>query len=183
MKKFVVLTLVLCMASSASAVLSIGAAGGPSEIIMPSSDLILDIQSSGDYGPFFMMVVENAHGTITGGSTTPNSGDFPANYTDNVPYYAYYAGISPDPLSFAPTVNGISWALGYNLDESNISGVVLNQINFHYEGSGDAVIQLWNSTDYGDTWVLGDELTVHPAPEPLTVALLGLGGLFLRRRK
>jgi len=33
------------------------------------------------------------------------------------------------------------------------------------------------------TMVYGGALEIHVVPEPITIALLGLGGLFLRRRK
>jgi hypothetical protein len=33
------------------------------------------------------------------------------------------------------------------------------------------------------TGVIEDTLTIHQIPEPTTIALLGLGGLLLRRRK
>jgi len=39
----------------------------------------------------------------------------------------------------------------------------------------------WHTT--GGSITLGDAVMVNVVPEPMTVALLGLGGLFLRRRK
>jgi hypothetical protein len=38
-------------------------------------------------------------------------------------------------------------------------------------------------TIYDDVYGPVDTLTIHQIPEPITFALLGLGGLFLRRRK
>lgn len=62
-----------------------------------------------------------------------------------------------------------------------------------YDGTGDA--PQWGSTrisadalpgpytQQADQEALGGVLTVHQIPEPMTVALLGLGALLLRRRK
>ena len=42
----------------------------------------------------------------------------------------------------------------------------------------DVLIQLWDSNmGYVDSFI------IHQVPEPMTICLLGLGGLFLRRRK
>jgi hypothetical protein len=47
---------------------------------------------------------------------------------------------------------------------------------------GTAVLKLYKSPD-GSTVNLVDSIIVHQIPEPLTLALLGVGGLFLRRRR
>jgi hypothetical protein len=56
---------------------------------------------------------------------------------------------------------------------------------FHCEGPGDVVIQLLGTSTY-ETWDGGvlSSVTIHQViQEPMTMGLLGLGGLFLRRRK
>ena len=45
-------------------------------------------------------------------------------------------------------------------------------------GPTDVVVNLYNST-----FAVVDTITIHQIPEPITFGLLGLGGLFLRRRK
>jgi len=50
---------------------------------------------------------------------------------------------------------------------------------FHCDGPGIVTISLIDS----GTGATIDTITVTQVPEPMTVALLGLGGLFLRRRK
>lgn len=57
-------------------------------------------------------------------------------------------------------------------------GLVIDGLIFKCLGDGDVVVTLADS----DLAVL-DAVTIHQIPEPLTLGLLGLGGLFLRRRR
>jgi hypothetical protein len=60
-------------------------------------------------------------------------------------------------------------------------GVMIDNIIFHCEGLEDVVITLFGDDGAGTIEVY-DTQVIHQ-PEPITIALLGLGGLFLRRRK
>jgi hypothetical protein len=42
-------------------------------------------------------------------------------------------------------------------------------------------VAMWNGSIYEDTAI--DGAVIYSTPEPVTIALLGLGGLFLRRKK
>ena len=53
---------------------------------------------------------------------------------------------------------------------------------FRCIAEGDAVIKLY-STPAGAVLTLQDTVTIHQIPEPMTVALLGLGGLALLRKR
>lgn len=57
-------------------------------------------------------------------------------------------------------------------------GIPLNDIDFHCEGEGDVTLLLvdWFTGEVFDTQV------IHQVPEPMTVSILCLGALFLRRR-
>lgn len=44
----------------------------------------------------------------------------------------------------------------------------------------DVFVELWDAADLSAP---ADSLTIHQIPEPMTLALLGLGGLFLLRRR
>ena len=59
------------------------------------------------------------------------------------------------------------------------NGLVIDGLKFTCTDIGDVVLQLLNAKDFS---VL-DAVTIHQIPEPMTLGLLGLGGLFLRRRK
>lgn len=57
-------------------------------------------------------------------------------------------------------------------------GLVINGLIFECTGLGDVVLTLMDLE-----LNVFDAVTIHQIPEPITFALLGLGGLFLRRRK
>jgi hypothetical protein len=59
-------------------------------------------------------------------------------------------------------------------------------ILLHCEGIGDVTLALYmdRTANVGGTFQLMDTQVIHQIiPEPMTMGLLGLGGLFLRRRK
>jgi len=58
-------------------------------------------------------------------------------------------------------------------------GMVVDLLDFHCTGPED-VILLLGSTPGGSQF---DTQVIHQVPEPMTIVLLGLGGLFLRRRR
>lgn len=64
--------------------------------------------------------------------------------------------------------------------QSPPDGLVANNVIFTCTVENlDAVITLLDS----GTFAVMDSVVIHQIPEPITFALLGLGGLFLRRRK
>ncbi len=82
------------------------------------------------------------------------------NYTPSYPTYSAYVAFRV-ATDTNPALAGVWWD-----DE------------FHCDGPGVVIITL---LDTGGNVL--DTITVSQIPEPMTVALLGLGGLFLRRRK
>jgi hypothetical protein len=182
MKKLLVLTLVLGIASLAPATLQISVNGNPdpvdSEIVIaPSDELILDVHTDVtlEYtGTYLLMVVDKAQGTLSGGAPTQGGVSSELNYY--APYFAYYAGLDSEALS-AVAGNVSDTGTGVTFE-----GQIYDQILFHCEKEGDAIVQLYASAD-GAVWEYQDAVIIHQIPEPATMALLGLGALVLRRKK
>jgi hypothetical protein len=65
------------------------------------------------------------------------------------------------------------------------AGKYFDEFLFHCESeNGATIVNLYGTQDGGVTWRTLDSVIVHqPIPEPMTIVLLGLGGLFLRCRK
>lgn len=196
MKKLLVLMLVLGMASLANATLQISVDGDwepvDSEIfLMPSDTVILDIwtdaaitKAPADYYTW-ALIVDTQCATITGGvAVEPWASD------DDM-----WLGIFSVP-SAAETIGGIpeSWdGIWGGITIFGGAGIPANsllydEILFHCESAElkcyDTVVELWRvNNDTFELMSLEDSVIIHQIPEPMTIALLGLGGLFLRRRK
>ncbi|MFH1371992.1 MAG: PEP-CTERM sorting domain-containing protein [Planctomycetota bacterium] len=184
MKKLLVLLMVLGMASMASAMLQISVNGNPEPVdslifLEPSQELILDIWTdsdivAGDGEGYFGLVVNLANGSIALGSGAAVIEPPDDGVTVEHGFGAVEAGI-PLPPGVDGSVVGI-WLTTTAIIP--LGTVIFDGFIFHCEGIGDAIIQI---VDEGGTVV--DTVIVHQIPEPMTVALLGLGGLFLKRRK
>ena len=127
--------------------------------------------------------------------------------TDVVPGAGYYAVVSPwegapSIVPEAPNPQSVLFTMG-NLSNNTTgtdptlgSYILLDNILVHCLGPGDVTLSLIAagpvyyhddtagafSTLYQAGTIL-DSIVIHQVPEPATLALLGLGGLFLRRRK
>jgi hypothetical protein len=182
MKKLLVLTLVLCLASVANATLQISVGGVKepvdSEITIAVSDhLVLDIWTDADIpmfsGEVWMLVCDTTMGDITGGvSQHPWMVVEPGTTRD-------YPGVIPPPGE-----EGI-WGNVFNLDATPIAAgtTLADLIDFHCLGEGDCIISLYQVVEGQPASVLFDQVVIHQIPEPASMLLLGLGGLLLRRRK
>jgi hypothetical protein len=166
MKKLFIVTLVLGMASAANAALSIV---GPTEI--NEGDTVSIGINSTDAGPYIAYL---AFGYVSEGGFElsnprylwPPVGIPPLPpdpiVVDDVIYYEVDFGMPSDPFpEFPPGI----W---FTIDLTCMSAGV------------DVFVELLDS-DWATTL---DRLIIHQVPEPMTIALLGLGGLLaLRRRK
>ena len=178
MKKLLVLMLVFGIASMATAGLQISVEGNPDPVdseytLLPSEELILDIHATGEGNAvYYALVADQAVATISGGMLV---GDASLDMSGYLYMFAPYIGIEVPPMG--GIMGNVTFLSGVIPD-----GAIVDGILFHCEGPDDALISLYSSLDSAG-WQLEDTLIIHQIPEPITMALLGLGGLFLRRRK
>jgi hypothetical protein len=182
MKKLLVLLILVGLTSMASAALQISVDGVQepvdSEIwLEPSDTIYLDIWTDTDITPGngewagWALVVNPANGSISGGMPVVSDAGI-VIYDD-----ALGNGFPSSPE------NGV-WGM-LALSELSIitaGSTIYDEIIFHCESEpDDAIVHLYGTNDWV-TPILLDTVIIHQ-PEPMTVALLGLGGLFLRRRR
>jgi len=179
MRKLLVLALVLGVVGLANAGLQISVNGqvAPDEITLVQSQTItLDITASGGQlgSGFFLDMM--GPGMIAVG---------------NALQYVHYTTVAPIvPKPAADYVIDLGNAVGADqtimLDllkpgetpNTLPNGTVVDLMTLHCEGPGKVTLTLW---DTNNAQVL-DILTITQTPEPMTMLLLGLGGLFLRKK-
>jgi hypothetical protein len=211
MKKLLALVLVLGIASMAQAAFKISVNGvvDPPEteiVLLPSQEVILDIHGSDNDGTplgFFLLV--KGKGSINGSSFVPNPQGAPGGYfspgyggegdlCDYQDAEAFAADVGlpvPDLLAAFGGVQDMSFG---NVASSSpapapLNGLLVDDIIFHCEGYDpqagpydDVIIELWTAGQAGPE-VLLDTQVIHQIPEPLSLSLLGLGGMALLRRR
>jgi len=182
MKKLLVLALVLSMATMANAGLQISV-GGVQDVteaevtLVPSGELVLDIWTdaqieTGIGEGYFAMLASMQGGTIAGG--------IPAVWS-----ILLYDDALGNGIMVPEGHNGVFGVVATPPATVFPAGMTLiDGIMFHCEGPGDVIVTLFAlDGDTGELLGILDTVVVHQIPEPITMTLLGLGGLFLRRRK
>jgi hypothetical protein len=175
MKKLLVLLMVLGITSIASAAieLSINGATDVEEITIHMSDTVtIDVHNLGgdlpiDFSAYldFFYKSEGLY-SLSNPQLGPQAGNFPASFSLYTGYY------DNDEVWITQ-----AWAVGTDETPGDIF-----YIDMHCEGVGDVLVELYDSrVDGGYTAV--DSILIHQIPEPMTIGLLGLGALFLKRRK
>ncbi len=159
MKKLLVLVLVLGMSSMANAALT---------------DILSDIE----------LQLSGTTVTIVGLDAGAES-----SWSDGGVYTSVSNGTVSAPLTSnqnAGDLRAIQQWTGYNGVDIRIgqgTGPALQTgewFTFQYSGNVGDVFDIYDYTQGGSTTPVG---TLTLLPEPMTIVLLGLGGLFLRRRK
>jgi len=192
MKKWIVLMVVMLLATSASAgmVWSVSGNSGPGAYDVLAGDVLvltLGLDSGVSTGLSLGAVTDNgAGGTMT--DSLVNAA-FTTGHEDGLTKAQWEAMAGPSAydngaaiyISGATTGTGISSALltlYYTVSDSALDGDMIS-----ITGSANGMTgQNYNVTISNvATPLAGLELNV--IPEPMTIALLGLGGLFLRRKK
>ena len=182
MKKLVVLMLVVGMASLASAALSISLDPvGGTTIDASTTNVTIDVTGSGAFpsDSVYFQLSSDA-GVITGGAVGPDAPSASAIYGTTYPGFpgtpagqdGPYGSLSNTATTDVPKAG--TFLTGFDLDLSALTLAGGDTIELSFATSADF------ATSAG---VFTQTLTVATVPEPMTMALLGLGGLFLRRKK
>ena len=198
MKKLLVLVLVLGMSSLASAAymqLSVDGLPAPDEITLDESDtVILDVTVLPGFASGTFAVAVDGLGSI----------DWSSQVID--PYYRVIPSVVSLPWTLAwkfpsnqpPSPQLLVYEGGNILTDPPYQSVVdprtlIDELLFHCDGYVDVTITLMSrglnvapteeTKDYIDNGTVLDTLIIHQIPEPMTMALLGLGGLALIRRR
>jgi len=168
MKKLLILMLVLGLASSASAAISLDPSGA---IDVPAGSYSLNVFSD-DTMPYerFLAITDATYGDLTaiailgtaGGDAAVTSLGAMLTYDSVWSVNAVDMNPDPDPGDIVAGTNHFTATVGF-------TGADIGQ---------NLTIELLD----GSLNVL-DSMTYNGIPEPMTIALLGLGGLFLLRRR
>jgi hypothetical protein len=189
MKKIVVLVLVLGIASAANATLSLSVNGNldpvSSEIyLLPSEVAVINIHGDGQSAPGTSPYLAiSGPGSISG--YTMVYGGTLSGYMELEQLAIEFGITEAEMLSYFDglgiTAVDCSWAILNDgaIPQKQLTGVLVDNIMLHCEDRGDVTISLVSEA-FDEVF---DSVVIHQIPEPITFALLGLGGLFLRRRK
>jgi hypothetical protein len=166
MKKMLILMLVLGLASTAGAALSLDPSGD--QLDTPAGAFAVDVVSTDTaMYTWFVAVTSKAYGGISGVSVLTNAGDAgTATYLgDMMGYFDIY---QIEALDMSEPFDSVQPGDQFT-------------VNLNFTGTDPlhslALVLLDPSVTTMDT------TTLWGVPEPMTIALLGLGGLFLLRRR
>ena len=186
MRKLVLLMLVLGIASMASAGLALSVNGGPNPgqiTLAPSDTIVLDVHAAAGFGlGDYQISLSNAQGSLDASQVVFSE----QHMTVYIP--GVYTGYAPWGLAWANVSSLQDDAQHFSLGGGNLpptvtlyDELIMDGLIFHCDDPSDVIITLEQSMG-GGVMELVDTLYVVQ-PEPMTIGLLGLGGLFLRRRK
>lgn len=168
MKRLVAMLLIFGMASTANAVLLQvdGVAATDVEIAEGATSLITIVGENASSWLGYIIVEEGGAGQLSDVSIVSAAGDLAAYepYTEAGWGAGYMLTAAASPGSTQPISTGAQFNVNY-------SGATLGQT---------ATISLFVDPEYTTPVA---SVNVSIIPEPMTIALLGLGALFLRKRK
>ena len=180
MKKLFVLVLVLAistMATAASVTLKV-ADNDAQDSYNPSDTITIEL--IGDFYVGFLGI-SNLYDSSSGTASSPDlhalftltddPGD-PINSGGEL-IRAVAGAISGASIEDGVPIGEVIWTFEYHVPDVEYSTIIT------FTANGFEAADAW----YMDTTTTMPALEIHVVPEPMTIALLGLGGLFLRRRK
>jgi hypothetical protein len=157
MKKLLVLLLVLGMASAASAALVVSQPDPTSLEVVVSGDLTQDL--------YLILSSDGVLSGFTIGADAPDLSNYAGPTSD-------LAGMGLFPVGYV----GEYWVMASSQNPYPLTGTYLTAMGGDV---GDSVNLSW----FDEAGGAGDLGTIILVPEPMTVALLGLGGLLMLRRR
>jgi hypothetical protein len=174
------------MASVANAELriSINGDGNITELTLSTNDYIpiglwTDSTISVGVGDgFYALVADTSRASIdytSGFALIPDDG---VNIENTMGANALWAGLLPSNEDGVG--GGIFLTTTFSIPADS---TIFDMFGYTAKGVGDVTLKLYYRPDES-TITLSDSVVIHHViPEPMTIGLLGLGGLFLRRRK
>ncbi|UCE99199.1 MAG: PEP-CTERM sorting domain-containing protein [Planctomycetota bacterium] len=178
MKKLLVLMLVLGMASVANATLTLDITGGASDIGVASDVTFYPADNTNTF-----VVVDTTPGrTLTGGALTEDAPEASNVQSSNVISVLYPGALTSInaaiSTAYGDTVSsdGIMGGLGTAVSAGVDAGLYMDS---YVLGGGDAYVYLVHTPDWANYTAIDKQWV----PEPATVVMLGLGGLFMLRRR
>ena len=186
MRKLLVVLLVFAMSSAASAALQISIGGDPEPIdseiwLTPSQTITLDVWTDAPIvsgvrpdNQYWALVAQTSCADISGGMAVISDDDWSFDIGDDA------AGMG---VPVGQGENGV-WGYIVTFGPDIPVGVIFDEILFHCViDNGPTDIILYELDDGGGMVGIWDTAVIHQLPEPATIALLGLGGLALLRRR
>lgn len=170
MKKIFAVLIVLCLCTAANAsIISLVDEG--TEVDGTAGVVKLEIESDAGLAALNMIIAITGDGAITGAMGLADCAD-----------YGWDASLSMDPIYGAMQVEIGGGGL------SNVMGTAA-YVEITYTGPVDVVVSLVGDGTLGGSWSADYSAATYSSgvvtivPEPMTIALLGLGGLALLRRR
>jgi hypothetical protein len=178
-KSLLILMLVLGLASAANANLLISVNGvvDPPETevtLTPSQTAVIDIMGDGRATGVDFFLIPDATGNVSNGVML-----YPGNLSSLITY-TKGDGICDwlNENGYPGAKSAVYMGFGNVPDPMPLDGKLVDEIIFHCVAPGDSVLTLVSA----DLTTVEDIQIIHNIPEPMTIALLGLGGLALRRK-
>ncbi len=188
MKKLLVVLMVLSMAAITNAAVKINVDMGANTELAAGEIATISIVAADELSPsnLYLFVTNGSFGTVSGGSVvwpdfSSSAGEMSLHNGAGDPYVnaVRQYGWSDATQTYYISLTG-------NTNPLIMNGTVVDSITYHAGIAGDSTIILGYVVDDdqgGYLMAVWDTVVITQVPEPMTMALLGLGGLLLRRRK